>query len=326
MTVVAGLSCPSPSVDAASYLPTFNNGEGGNALSLVVKHYYPKNDSTAEVIDGASSNSAVFEASVLPDTKYTFRFFSPAPSTGLDSLYSRFRVAGYYRRPSVGITGVYYTRTINSLTRVGNYLYYTFTTDSDTQYVSFFLVSSVDSYDELMNLMDSMNAELYQELRISGTVEGEHIVHSNLVTFYLGAEGGIGTYYFSIYGRPSDSETWILLRDGLKAGQYSFDFLDYIGGYDFRIKVVDGRENVADSVIQVVFDGGVVEISRGDFDLTSSSNPVDTSVLPDIGDSLDNSAYTSTVKVFIESLIPSSFYPFLLLGLTFIFLGWWLHK
>ena len=326
MILVGVLSCPSLSVDAASYLPTFNNGEGGNALSITVKHYYPKNDDSAEVIDGSSSNSAVFESSVLPNTKYTFRFFSPAPSTGLAPLYSRFRVAGYYRRPSVGTTGTYYTRTMNSLTRVGNYLYYTFTTDSDTQYVSFFLVSAVDSYDILMNTMDSLNAELYQELRISGTVEGERVVHSSYVTFYLGAEGGIGTYYFSIYGRPSGSDSWILLREGLRSGEYTFDFLDYVGSYDFRVKVVDGRENVADSVIQVVFDGGVVEISRGDFDLTSSSNPVEISAFPDIGDSLDNSAYTSTVKLFVESLIPSSFYPFLLLGLTFIFLGWWLHK
>ena len=325
MTVVAGLSCPSLSVDAASYLPTFNNGEGGNALALAVKHYYPKNDDTAEVIDGTSTHSAVFESSVLPNTKYTFRFFSPAPSTGLDPLYSRFRVAGYYRRPSVGTTGTYYTRTMNSLTRVGNYLYYTFTTDSDTQYVSFFLVSAVESYDILMNTMDSLNAELYQELRISGTVEGEHIVHSNLVTFYLGAEGGIGTYYFSIYGRPSDSvDDWILLRDGLSAGEYTFDFLDYVGSYDFRVKVVDERDNVSDSYLVVTFDGGVVEISRGEFDLTSSQP--DISALPDIGDSLNNSAYTSTVKTFVENLIPSSFYPFLLLGLTFIFLGWWLHK
>ena len=324
MTVVVGLSCPSPSVDAASYLPTFNNGEGGNALSIAVKHYYPKNDDTAEVIDGSSTNSAVFEASVLPNTRYTFRFFSPAPSTGLTALYSRFRVAGYYRRPSVGTTGTYYTRTVNSLTRVGNYLYYTFTTDSSTQYVSFFLVSAVDSYDALMNSMDSLNAELYQELQISGTVEGERIVHSSIVTFYLGAEGGIGRYFFSIYGRPSDSDSWILLRDGLSAGEYTFDFLDYVGSYDFRVKVVDERDNVSDSYLVVTFDGGVVEISRGEFDLTSY--PVDTSALPDIGDSLNNSAYTSTVKVFVESLIPSSFYPFLLLGLTFIFLGWWLHK
>lgn len=296
--------------------------ESGQGITLTVYHYYPKNDTTAEVIEGSSTHSASFRASVTPGKTYTFNFYSP-PDT---NFYSRFRCAYYSQVPSEGVLGSYLTRTVNSLTYIGNNRYiYTFTAPANCQYVLFFLVTAQPSYDVLMSAMTSLDAKLYQPLYNNTSFDYTYQIQPGIlaVDFDLSAFYGFGVYNYKIDYKKQSETDFTVLSNELSSGSFS-TFIDLQENIiDIRVTVFDRFSSASRTVTIDIGQGGAGSVSPDiDYPLFDVSYPfidTDISLVP-----LDSNFPTIINNVF--TAFPSEIVLLTIPLLLVSFMGWWLHK
>lgn len=296
--------------------------EGGQGISLTVYHYYPKNDSTAQVVEGTSTHSASFRAKTVPGKTYTFNFYSP-PDT---NFYSRFRCAYYSQVPSEGVLGTYLTRTVNSLVSLGfNRYSYTFTAPQNCQYVLFFLVTSMPSYDGLLSAMSSLDACLYEPLENNCSFDYLYQFQPPILglDFNLSAFYGYGSYTYKIeYKRQSDSD-FIVLSNELSSGLFSNHIILQDNIVDIRVTVYDRFSQASRTVtIDIGRSGGGSVTPDIDYPLFDVSYPfidTDISLVP-----LDSNFPTIINNVF--TAFPSEIVLLTIPLLLASFMGWWLHK